>query len=83
MVRTYPYVRVAVINHLHIDTKTGSPTLGAAMLVNALYRIRRQSEDVRMVILETRQPSHATAFQSYGFVPDPHDPMRLFGRLPW
>jgi len=82
-VRTFPYVRVAVIDHLLIDRNVGSSALGGAMLVNALYRAKRPELDVRMVVLETLQQDHAEAFQSYGFVLDPRTPLRLFGKLPW
>lgn len=81
VLKTYPYLRIAVINHLLIDRNAGSPARGAAMLVNALYRAKRPELDVRMVILETLQKTHAEGFQSYGFVPDPHVPLRVFGRF--
>lgn len=77
----YPTVPVALIGRLATDLRFRGKKLGTFLLVDALRRICRVSDEsmgVFAVIVDAKNPVAADFYQHFGFLPFPDGPLRLF-----
>jgi predicted GNAT family N-acyltransferase len=76
----YPLVPATLLGRLAVDQIYRGRRLGERLLVDALKRGLAASRLVASVavIVDAKDPSGATFYARYGFVPFPDQPLRLF-----
>jgi len=75
----YP-IPVALLGRLAIDTQYQGQRLGSILLADAVQRIEQASEvlAVYAIVVDALSPSVAEFYQSFGFIPFPGEPLKLF-----
>lgn len=75
----YP-IPVALLGRLAIDTQYQGQRLGSILLADAVQRIEQASEvmAVYAIVVDALSPSVAEFYQSFGFIPFPGQPLKLF-----
>ena len=76
----YPAVPVTLLGRLARDISQKNKGLGEFLLVDALERAYRQSNEIASsaVIVDAKSERAASFYQSYGFLALPETPRRLF-----